>query len=65
MGIASLRLFHISSNNGIVGEHIWAWSGIECVASRSKAATFGVEKDEVVGEIGGRRDEVFYVEGME
>ena len=30
---------------------------VEGLASRGKATTFGVEEDEVVGEVGGRRDE--------
>ena len=64
MGNPGLSLFHICSYDGVVGEDIWAWSGIEGVASGGEAAAFGVEKDEVVGEIGGRKDETLYVESM-
>lgn len=64
MGNPGLSLFHICGDDGVVGEDIWAWSSIEGVASGDEAAAFGVEKDEVVGEISGRKDEILYVESM-
>jgi len=64
VGNPCLPLFHICSYDGVVGEDIWAWSGVEGVASGGEVAAFGVEKDEVVGEIGGRRDDILYVESV-
>lgn len=64
MGNPGLTLFHICSDDGVVREDIWARSSIEGIASGGEAAAFGVKKDEVVGEIGGRKDEILYVESM-
>lgn len=61
MGSAGLGHFGVGSDDGVEGEDIWDGVGIECGAGGCEVAAFGVEKDEVVGEVGGGRDLGFEV----
>ena len=41
------------------------WGEVEGATSRAKEATFGVEEDEMVGRVGGRRNKRLEVNGVE
>lgn len=64
MGDTSLRFFRVGSNDGVEGEDVGVWGGVEGMAGGGEAAAFGVEEDEVVGEVGGGWED-FDVEGLE
>lgn len=40
------------------------WGGVEGLAGGGEAAAFGVKEDEVVGKVGGRREEGLEVKGL-
>lgn len=65
MGKSGLRFFSIGGDDGVVGEDIGVVSSGEGVAGGEEAARIGVEEDEVVGNVGGRRNEGLEVEGVE
>lgn len=65
LGNMGKGLFGISSNNSVVGEHVGVLGLVEGVAGGGETAAFGVEEDEMVGKIGGRRDEGLEIECME
>lgn len=56
MGDAGLRFFRIGGDDGVEGEDVGAGGGVEGVAGGGEAVAFGVEEDEVVGDVGGRWD---------
>lgn len=51
------RPFGIGIDDGVEGEDIGVWGFFEGLAGVGELAAFGVEEDEVVGEVGGAGDE--------
>lgn len=43
----------IGGEEGVVGEDVWLGDFVERAAGERELATFGVQEDEVVGEVGG------------
>lgn len=67
MGNAGLRFFCVGCDDSVEGEDIGVLGVVEGVPGRGETATFGVEENEVVGNVCGRRNEgleVQYVEGF-
>lgn len=64
-GDVGVGFFGVGRNDGIEGEDVWVGDFVEHLAGEGEMAASGVEVDEVVGEVGGRGDLGFDVEGLE
>lgn len=65
MGDLHLGLLGVGSDDGIEGEHVRVRGQLEGAASGQEAAAFGIEEDEVVGEVSGGRDDGLDVQRVE
>lgn len=64
-GDVGVGFFSVGGNDGIEGEDVWVGDFVEHLAGEGEMAAFGVEMDEMVGEVGGRRDLGFDEERLE